>query len=84
MDKKTTKAELEALLQEQEEQLKLMDKLLITKEERNMQSRIDLLDEQAKKRPLLDANLWLGLKIGLTVASVVTAILGLLILMFIL
>ena len=73
-NQKLTKADLEQVVHEQKEQLNLMDKMLINKTDRTNELHIKLIEEQAKKRPILDANLWLGLKIGFTLGIVIPAI----------
>lgn len=83
MTKKLTKADLEELLELQKIQLSMMEKMLLNNEDRNAKLQIDLLRIQTKKRPILDANLWLGLKIGFTLGSGLILILGLLLLTFI-
>ena len=77
---KLTKSDLEQLVFELQEQLKTHDYMLMASEDRNNKQRIMIMEERFKKRPILDANLWLGLKIGLTLGSGITAILGILLL----
>ena len=67
--------ELEQIVLELREQLNTMDKMLLNREDRNAQLHIELLNEKAKKRPVLDANLWLGFKIGATLGFGLTTIL---------
>jgi hypothetical protein len=76
MNKNSIKyAELEQIVHELREQLSTMDKMLLNKEDRNAQLHIELINEKAKKRPILDANLWLGFKIGATLGFGLTTIL---------
>jgi len=76
MTKKLTKTDLEQVVNEQHEQLTMMEKMLLNRNDRNSELHIALIEEQAKKRPVLDANLWLGLKIGWTIGFGVTAIIA--------
>jgi len=81
MADKMKKEELEQVVYEQQEQLGLMEKMLTQAQTRNAEIRIEALE--GAKRPLFDANIVLGFKIGLIVGiTSVSVIFGLLFLIF--
>ncbi len=80
MVKKAMKiTELEHVIFELQEQLKMMSNMLLSKEDSLAQLRIDFLQEQARKRPVIDANLWLGAKLGFIIGICGSAIITLII-----
>ena len=79
MNKKSMKvSDMEQIIGEQQEQLGTMEKMLLNREDRNAQLHVQLLEEKSKKRPLIDANLWLGFKLGLAIGVSTALILALL------